>query len=94
MQTFLGITALWNLSAFLAWGWDKRQARLNRWRISERALLLFTLTGGAPGAIAGVFFFRHKTRKTAFLIRFVPAAIVGISLLGLMLRELWRQSGG
>jgi uncharacterized membrane protein YsdA (DUF1294 family) len=88
MQIALGIIAFWNLCAFLVFGWDKRQARLGRRRISERALLLLALTAGAPGAIAGIFFFRHKTRKTAFLIRFVPAAIAGICLLLLILRQL------
>ncbi|MFT5127470.1 MAG: uncharacterized membrane protein YsdA (DUF1294 family) [Rhodothermales bacterium] len=88
MTVFLGIVALWSVVAFLAFGWDKRQARMNRRRISERALLLFTLSGGVMGSIAGIFFFRHKTRKTAFLIRFVPTAIVGIVILAMISREI------
>ena len=53
---------------FVAYGWDKRQARLGRRRIPERVLHAFELVGGWPGAFAGMTFFRHKRRKLPFLI--------------------------
>jgi uncharacterized membrane protein YsdA (DUF1294 family) len=81
MAIFLGMAAIWNLYAFCIFGWDKRQARLHRRRTPERSLYLLALTGGAPGAIAGILFFRHKTRKGTFLLRFIPAAILGCALL-------------
>jgi len=56
-----------NLLAFAAFGWDKRQARLGRWRVKESTLLLLALIGGTPGAFAGRAIYRHKTRKQPFV---------------------------
>jgi uncharacterized membrane protein YsdA (DUF1294 family) len=56
-----------NLLAFAAFGWDKRQARLGRWRVKESTLLMLALLGGTPGAFAGRAVFRHKTRKQPFV---------------------------
>jgi uncharacterized membrane protein YsdA (DUF1294 family) len=56
-----------NASIFLLFGYDKRQACQNGWRISERALLLSALLGPFWG-IAGMKIFRRKTRKVTFLI--------------------------
>ncbi len=56
--------------AFLAFGWDKRQARKAGSRISEKTLLLLTALGGAPGSLLGMKLFRHKTVKTSFRWKF------------------------
>lgn len=53
---------------FLTWGYDKIQARSNRWRVSEKTLFLLTLAGGALGALAGMLVFRHKIHKPAFWV--------------------------
>jgi uncharacterized membrane protein YsdA (DUF1294 family) len=45
---------------------DKRKARKNQYRISERMLWTVALLGGALGATAGMHWFRHKTKHTAF----------------------------
>ena len=55
-----------NLAAFTAFGADKRRARLDLRRISERSLLTLAFVGGAAGAYAGQQLFRHKTRKPPF----------------------------
>lgn len=55
-----------NVVAFLIFGWDKLQARKNRWRISERTLFLSALLGGGLGGIAGMKVWHHKTRKWYF----------------------------
>lgn len=57
-----------NLIAFVLMGIDKRRARLNRWRISERTLFLTALLFGSVGAIAGMYVFRHKTKHRSFRI--------------------------
>lgn len=55
-----------NLAAFLAFGWDKRQARRDSQRISESALLNIALFGGSIGAKIAQSRFRHKTHKQPF----------------------------
>ena len=58
-----------SLVTLLAYGHDKRAARLDRWRVPEATLHLFELCGGWPGGILGRRLFRHKTWKRGFLIR-------------------------
>jgi uncharacterized membrane protein YsdA (DUF1294 family) len=55
---------------FLFYGYDKMQARNNEWRIEETTLQVLALAGGWPGALAGMHYFQHKTRKTGFQIVF------------------------
>ncbi len=55
-----------NLAAFLLMGIDKSRARRELWRIPEKVLFGSALLGGSVGAIAGMFFFRHKTRHLSF----------------------------
>lgn len=55
---------------FLTYGYDKMQARNLQWRVSEWTLHLLGLLGGWPGALVGMHFFQHKTRKMPFLIPF------------------------
>lgn len=62
----LAVLAGVNLFAFLQMGWDKRQARLDRSRVSERRLRAPVWVGGAPGVFAGMGFFRHKSSKPSF----------------------------
>lgn len=57
-----------NLTAFILMGADKRRARMHRWRIPEKTLFLAALLGGSPGAIAGMYTFRHKTRHWYFVV--------------------------
>ncbi|MCI8582096.1 MAG: DUF1294 domain-containing protein [Dorea sp.] len=57
-----------NLAAFLVYGLDKRRARQHQWRISERTLLGLALIGGSAGALAGMYLFRHKTKKLKFVV--------------------------
>ena len=65
-QLILKWLAAVNLVAFFLMGEDKRRAKNGLWRIPERTLLLSALMGGAPGALAGMRIFRHKTRHLRF----------------------------
>ena len=56
-----------NIIAFLFYAEDKRFAYYSRWRIPEAVLLGTAVLGGAYGAGAAMWLFRHKTRHTAFL---------------------------
>lgn len=64
-----------NLAAFLMYGADKRRAKKNRWRISEKALIMVALIGGSVGALGGMYLFRHKTKHVKFIIG-VPVILV------------------
>jgi uncharacterized membrane protein YsdA (DUF1294 family) len=64
----LGIFIAVNISAFSLMLWDKNQAENGDWRVRERTLFLLALFFGAWGIYAGMFTFRHKTKKWYFLI--------------------------
>lgn len=64
-----------NILAFVLFGIDKQKARRNLWRIPEKTLLLSALIGGSAGAILGMQFFHHKTRKPKFAVG-VPVILV------------------
>ncbi len=70
-----------NLAAFVMMGVDKRRAKLGTWRISEKALFLPALLGGALGGTLGMRAFRHKTRHWYFCLGF-PLLLV-LQLAGL-----------
>lgn len=57
-----------NLAAFALYGIDKRRAKRGKWRVPEAALLLIAVIGGSVGALAGMYLFRHKTRKPRFSV--------------------------
>lgn len=59
-----------NIITFLAMWIDKKKAQKGKWRISENALLVLVLLGGGIGGIAGMYTFRHKTKKMKFVIGF------------------------
>ena len=68
IQNVIIYIVLINIIAFGAMYWDKKRAIKGKWRIKENTLLLLVLLGGGIGAIAGMYTFRHKTKKMAFVI--------------------------
>jgi uncharacterized membrane protein YsdA (DUF1294 family) len=54
-----------NVIAFLLFGIDKRRAKQNNWRISERTLIIAAFFGPL-GALWGMMAFHHKTAKRLF----------------------------
>ena len=67
-----------NLIAFLAMYIDKKRAKWGKWRIKESTLFLLVLLGGSIGGIAGMYTFRHKTKKPRFVIGFPAILIIEI----------------
>ena len=71
-----------NLAAFLVMGADKRRAKRGSWRISEKALFLPALLGGALGGVLGMRTFRHKTKHWYFRLGFPLLLVLQAVLLG------------
>ena len=67
-----------NLLGFVIMWIDKRKAEKGTWRISEKTLFIITALGGGIGTIAGMYTFRHKTRKIQFVIGFPFITILEI----------------
>ena len=72
-----------NLAAFAMMGIDKRRAKKGRWRIPESALILSAVIGGGIGALAGMYLFRHKTKKKKFTVG-IPV-IIGMQVVFFLL---------
>ncbi|PHS06013.1 MAG: cold-shock protein [Blastopirellula sp.] len=77
---YLTLVAVLSLITFVMYGYDKRQAKNDGSRISEKNLHLYSFFGGWPGALAGQKFFRHKTQKTSFQIVFWVLLLVHVSI--------------
>lgn len=67
-----------NLISFVAMYIDKRKAKMGSRRTKEMTLFTFVFLGGWIGGIAGMYVFRHKTRKPAFFLGFPAIAILEI----------------
>jgi len=77
-----------NALCFAAFAYDKRLARLGKWRISERTLLLLALMGGTPAAYAARHFVRHKTRKQPFVALLHVIALLQVALVIVAVAQL------
>lgn len=64
----LAYLAAVNAAAFALFGIDKRAAVSGKTRIRIMTLLGAAVLGGSAGALAGMYFFRHKTKKNYFVI--------------------------
>ena len=67
-----------NLISFLAMYIDKKKAYYGKWRIKETTLFILVMLGGGVGGIAGMYLFRHKTKKKYFTIGFPLITILEI----------------
>ena len=71
-----------NIIAFGMYGVDKQKAIKKQWRIPEAQLLAVAAIGGSAGALFGMQFFHHKTRKWKFRL--------GVPLILAVQLILWR----
>ncbi|MDR0768279.1 MAG: DUF1294 domain-containing protein [Methanosarcinales archaeon] len=72
-----------NIIAFGAYGFDKAKASMNKWRVTEKTLLILAFFGPF-GAYAGMMIFRHKTQKKPFtwaVPLFVLVHVLGFAVL-------------
>ena len=79
-QYVLLLLAVMSLFLFVMMALDKGKAQRGAWRISEKALFVFALLGGAIGGTAGMFLFRHKTKHWYFRFGFPLLAAAQLSL--------------
>ncbi|GAF23771.1 MULTISPECIES: DUF1294 domain-containing protein [Shouchella] len=67
--------SLLSVFTFIVMGMDKHNARHQKSRIPEKSLFLLAIVGGSVGLLAGMYSFRHKTRKPSFKYG-IPALVV------------------
>ncbi|WP_353050011.1 MULTISPECIES: DUF1294 domain-containing protein [unclassified Bacillus (in: firmicutes)] len=75
-----GVILVMNLAGFLIMGMDKKRARNNHYRISEKTLWNIAFLGGATGATAGMKHYRHKTKHAQFKYGLPLLAIIEIGI--------------
>ncbi len=78
---FLIFAGVMSLITFIVFGIDKHYATHHKWRIRESTLFLLSILFGAPGAVAGMIVFRHKTRKPRFRILLPLLAVLQIAVI-------------
>jgi len=70
------------------YGIDKWKSKNNKWRISERALILCAFLMGSAGGILGMKVFHHKTKHMKFKILLPFALIINIGVVYIAKRYL------
>ena len=83
--------AAWNLLVFLIYGLDKLKAKAERWRISEKTLLLLALFFGGTGALIGMGVFHHKTQHRKFTIGVPLLTLLNYAIIGAVLWLISRK---
>lgn len=73
-----------NIGSFIYFGLDKRKANNNRYRISEKKLLIMTFFGGSIGSILGILIFNHKTSKESFIFKIVLIVLIQLLIMYLV----------
>ena len=89
---FLFVAATWytlaSVVTFAVYGYDKHRAKHDGWRVTERTLHTLEMAGGWPGAIVGQRRFKHKWRKSQYMLVF--RLIVAVhALVWMLLVVLW-----
>ena len=80
----LGIYGVMSVLTFLAFGADKRAAKLGKRRIPEARLHLMELAFGWPGAFLGRRLLRHKSSKASYSIVFW---LIGVAWIDYEMRD-------
>jgi len=75
-----------NILGFITCIIDKYFAIKNKYRISEKILILISFLGGVFGFVIGMHLVRHKTKKITFNI---PIYIILIIWIFIIVRVLW-----
>lgn len=81
VQNILIYLIIINIIGFLIMYIDKQKAKKGSWRIPENTIFVVTAIGGGIGTIAGMYKFRHKTKKKIFTIGLPFLLIMDILLI-------------
>ncbi len=79
---YLSSVLILSIASFAIYALDKRRAIRGDRRMPERTLHVLAFLGGWPGALFGQRQFRHKTKKTPFLIVFWFLVVAHVALVG------------
>jgi len=70
-----------NIVTILAMYIDKCKAKKSKRRIAEKTLFTLAFIGGSIGGIIGMYTFRHKTQKPAFVVGFPMILILQVLII-------------
>lgn len=79
---YAGVVIAMSLVGGVMIAYDKRQARLGRWRTPELTLHAIELLGGFPGTMLARRIFKHKSRKLSYRIAAAAMALVHLAAAG------------
>jgi uncharacterized membrane protein YsdA (DUF1294 family) len=79
---YVGLVVGLSLLGVVMIAYDKRQARLSRWRTPEQALHTIELLGGFPGVMLARRLFKHKSRKLSYRITAALVAVIHLAAAG------------
>jgi uncharacterized membrane protein YsdA (DUF1294 family) len=80
MENLFILFLIVNLLAFFLTGSDKYLAVNKKFRIPERTLLAIAFCGGSVGLLLAMLIFRHKVKKTSFIITFLVIFLLQLVL--------------
>ena len=80
LYTAIIYLVLINIVTFCMFGMDKSAAVKQKQRIPNKVLLCMAAIGGSIGALAGMYTFRHKTKKWYYTITVPVILILQIAL--------------
>ncbi len=67
-QIFLAYIIAINIFTFIIYAVDKLKAKLDKWRVPEKVLLMSSLLGGFLGGLSAMKAFHHKTKHAYFWV--------------------------
>ncbi len=70
-----------NIAAFVLFTFDKYKSRVNASRTPEKRLHTLSLLGGVVGASLSMILFRHKIKKSSFILKHVAIILLWLALL-------------
>ena len=76
-----------NVAAFCLYGIDKSAAIKQKQRIPNKVLLGMAVIGGSVAALAGMYTFRHKTKKWYYTVTVPVILLIQIAAAVLLLRR-------